>query len=310
LQVWQYITLMRRIYLIDCPGIVPVSAHDSTTSTVLKGVVRVENLSTPSEHIPELLSRVRPEYIERTYGLPSKKVAGGEASPQWDADEFLEALARKGGRLLKGGEPDRETVSKMVLNDWIRGRIPFFVRPPEREEIKGSAPSKISASAKQIKGVEQPLAQIVVGTKFLGDDNQKLELPEVASAVEADGAQSDSDEGDEDDVDDELEQDAEAANDEPEQAELGWDEVFGAVSGKAPADNEWDGISSAVTKGKSRGMLWYSLVPFEMSSTISINPSASPSDDEDDDDDADNRRTQKKEPRMTTNKVTPLHTYK
>ena len=38
-KVWQYITLMRRIYLIDCPGIVPVSAHDSETGTVLKGVV-------------------------------------------------------------------------------------------------------------------------------------------------------------------------------------------------------------------------------------------------------------------------------
>lgn len=222
----------------------------------------MENLSTPSEHIPELLSRVRPEYIERTYGLPSKKLAGDDTSPQWDADEFLEALARKGGRLLKGGEPDRETVSKMVLNDWIRGRIPFFVRPPEREEGKDSASTKISTSAKHIKGVEQPLAQIVVGTKFLGDDNRKLEVAEGAPAMEVDGAQSDDGEGDEDGEDDlggALEEDAKVVSDEPEQAELGWDEVFGAVSGKVPDDDEWDGISSAAAKGKSRGMLWYSL---------------------------------------------------
>jgi nuclear GTP-binding protein len=25
------------------------------------------------------------------------------------------------------------TVSKMVLNDWQRGRIPFFVKPPNAE---------------------------------------------------------------------------------------------------------------------------------------------------------------------------------
>jgi len=38
MQVWQYITLMKRIYLIDCPGVVyPVG--DSETDTVLKGVV-------------------------------------------------------------------------------------------------------------------------------------------------------------------------------------------------------------------------------------------------------------------------------
>ena len=36
--MWQYITLMKRIFLIDCPGVVyPVG--DSETDTVLKGVV-------------------------------------------------------------------------------------------------------------------------------------------------------------------------------------------------------------------------------------------------------------------------------
>ncbi|KIN96734.1 hypothetical protein M404DRAFT_927042 [Pisolithus tinctorius Marx 270] len=54
-KVWQYINLSKRICLIDCPGIVPTSAHDSETSTVLKGVVRVEALPTPSEHIPTLM---------------------------------------------------------------------------------------------------------------------------------------------------------------------------------------------------------------------------------------------------------------
>ena len=36
--MWQYITLMRRIYLIDCPGVV-YPAGDSDTDIVLKGVV-------------------------------------------------------------------------------------------------------------------------------------------------------------------------------------------------------------------------------------------------------------------------------
>lgn len=34
---------------------------------------------------------------------------------------------------FQGGEPDIQTVSKMVLNDWQRGRIPFFVKPPNAE---------------------------------------------------------------------------------------------------------------------------------------------------------------------------------
>lgn len=37
-KVWQYITLMRRIFLIDCPGVVYPS-EDSESDIVLKGVV-------------------------------------------------------------------------------------------------------------------------------------------------------------------------------------------------------------------------------------------------------------------------------
>ena len=43
-KVWQYITLMKRIFLIDCPGVVHAGQADADTDLVLKGVVRVENL--------------------------------------------------------------------------------------------------------------------------------------------------------------------------------------------------------------------------------------------------------------------------
>ncbi len=43
-KVWQYITLMKRIFLIDCPGVVYNKNDDDQTDIVLKGVVRVENL--------------------------------------------------------------------------------------------------------------------------------------------------------------------------------------------------------------------------------------------------------------------------
>lgn len=42
--------------------------------------------------------------------------------------------------IVQGGDPDLTTVSKMVLNDWQRGRIPFFVKPPGPEgeqEVSG-----------------------------------------------------------------------------------------------------------------------------------------------------------------------------
>ncbi|KAL9032512.1 MAG: hypothetical protein Q9180_006456, partial [Flavoplaca navasiana] len=119
-KVWQYITLMKRIYLIDCPGVVPPNANDSEQDILLRGVVRVENVENPHVYIPAVLKKTKPQHIERTYDVRGFT----------NATEFLELLARKAGRLLKGGEADVDGVAKMVLNDFLRGKIPWFTAPP------------------------------------------------------------------------------------------------------------------------------------------------------------------------------------
>ncbi|GAB1310567.1 GTPase required for pre-60S ribosomal subunit nuclear export and maturation [Madurella fahalii] len=122
-KVWQYVTLMKRIYLIDCPGIVPPNQHDTPQDLLLRGVVRVENVENPEQYIPAVLKKVKTHHMERTYELKGWK----------DHIEFLELLARKAGRLLKGGEPDVDGVAKMVLNDFMRGKIPWFTPAPAIE---------------------------------------------------------------------------------------------------------------------------------------------------------------------------------
>ncbi|KDN37249.1 NGP1NT-domain-containing protein [Tilletiaria anomala UBC 951] len=228
-KVWQYIALMRRIYLIDCPGIVPISAHDSETGTVLKGVVRVENLETPAEHIPALLGRIKAEHLQKTYGLN-----------KWmDADDFLSQLAKKMGKLLRGGEPDMETAAKCVLNDWIRGKLPFFVAPPTAES---NATGK-EKWAGAVKGVTQPLRGINPVHREAkgateGDQRSALgvdkdEATEVVSTEEFDDEdiQAEEDEDDKDIQEEEDEDDdddgSDASADSLEQ--LGWDDVFGGA---------------------------------------------------------------------------------
>jgi len=78
------------------------------------------------------MARVRPLYLSRTYGIPLPDKH--DPTQGWDPEEFLDKLARKKGRLLRQGEPDLDSVAKIVLSDWVRGRIPFFVAPPERPE--------------------------------------------------------------------------------------------------------------------------------------------------------------------------------
>lgn len=123
-KVWQYITLMKKIFLIDCPGIVPPSSKDSEEDILFRGVVRVEHVTHAEQYIPGVLKRCKRQHLERTY----------EISGWNNATEFIELLAKKHGRLLKGGEPDEQGISKLVINDFNRGKIPWFVPPPEDEE--------------------------------------------------------------------------------------------------------------------------------------------------------------------------------
>ncbi|KAJ5675455.1 Nucleolar GTP-binding protein 2 [Penicillium macrosclerotiorum] len=131
-KVWQYVTLMKRIYLIDCPGVVPPNQNDTEEDILLRGVCRVENVENPEQYIPAVMRRVQPRHLERTYGIKEPS----------DAIDFLSRLARKGGRLLKGGEPDLDGVAKMVINDFLRGKIPWYTPPPkgtggDDEKIEG-----------------------------------------------------------------------------------------------------------------------------------------------------------------------------
>lgn len=236
-KVWQYITLMRRIFLIDCPGVVYPS-DDSETDIVLKGVVQVEKIRNPEDHIGAVLERAKSEYIQKTYRIPS-----------WSSTEdFLEKLAFRTGKLLKGGEPDLSTVSKMVLNDWQRGRIPFFVKPPggemdeeskaqpslemaemettelenklEVENVEGASSSMQEAEQllrqkhedmqKIFGNVKQNFGKINVAPEFSEEDLVPVEMPDISDPS-----------GSEDEKDEENEEDEEQVekNNEEEQEE-------------------------------------------------------------------------------------------
>ncbi|KAM6045590.1 nucleolar GTP-binding protein 2 isoform 1-T1 [Chlamydotis macqueenii] len=171
-KVWQYITLMRRIFLIDCPGVVYPSG-DSETDIVLKGVVQVEKIKSPEDHISAVLERAKPEYIRKTYKIDS-----------WtDTEDFLEKLASRTGKLLKGGEPDLQTVSKMVLNDWQRGRIPFFVKPPNAETGPQPPVLEVAMPSSQDNNEEKFSESVAASVEPAEENNTDTEMKQLMSHV-------------------------------------------------------------------------------------------------------------------------------
>ncbi|KAH7726647.1 nucleolar GTP-binding protein 2-like isoform 1 [Aphelenchoides avenae] len=159
-KVWQYVTLMRRIYLIDCPGVV-YPQGDSETQIILKGVVRVENVKDPENHVQGVLDRVKPEHLQKHYNVESFT----------DPEDFMTKVALACGRLLKGGEPDFGTVAKMVLNDFQRGRLPYYIRPPNCAESEAGDDD------------QRPINEV--------DEDEKAAVTDTESAAGSDGEEED-----------------------------------------------------------------------------------------------------------------------
>lgn len=67
-KVWQYISLTKRIYLIDCPGIV-YDPGESETDKVLKAVVRAERIPDPDKYIGAILEKTEKKHIADIYGV-------------------------------------------------------------------------------------------------------------------------------------------------------------------------------------------------------------------------------------------------
>ncbi|ODM94898.1 Nucleolar GTP-binding protein 2 [Orchesella cincta] len=216
-KVWQYITLMKRIFLIDCPGVV-YPYEESDTEKVLKGVVRVELVENPEDYIPTVLSRVKKMYMAKTYKIPD-----------WtDHEDFLTKLAKRTGKLLKGGEPDINAVARMVLNDWQRGKLPYFVVPEGYEKpltaLKPAVEKKrvetvVAENSNELKedessvkegeeekketpNITQNLKKIVVGLDY--EDEDVKPLTEESGLYDSDNDIKNDEESQDDEDDDDV----------------------------------------------------------------------------------------------------------
>lgn len=121
-KTWQHVKLDKRINLFDCPGIIDekdksLSETDLGFSTVLMGAVRVEKIKNPEDYVLDLI-KIAKSGLEKKY----KTIIT-------EPYQFIDDLSRKTGKLLKNGEPNIHLTSKMILNDWVQGKIPFWVEP-------------------------------------------------------------------------------------------------------------------------------------------------------------------------------------
>jgi len=117
----QEVRLDSHIKLIDSPGVL-LNENDNSVGLVLKNAVRVDQVDGQIA-VNSVLERCDSNVLMQVYQI-------AEFS---NTEEFLFLVAKKSGKLKKGGVPDLEQAARLVLQDWNGGKIPFYMQPPKQE---------------------------------------------------------------------------------------------------------------------------------------------------------------------------------
>ncbi|KAI1815485.1 P-loop containing nucleoside triphosphate hydrolase protein [Poronia punctata] len=160
-----------KLTLLDSPGIVfPSKTEGATTKRspteehahlVLLNAIPPKQIEDPRPAVTLLLKRLSssPQLMQKlmdVYDLPPLMTTNGDPTT-----DFLVQVARKRGRLGRGGIPNLEAAAMTVVMDWRDGRIQGWTEAPKLPE----AP-KAGAAGKQASETTVPADQKVIVTEW------------------------------------------------------------------------------------------------------------------------------------------------
>ncbi|KAJ2762613.1 nuclear GTP-binding protein nug1, partial [Coemansia sp. BCRC 34490] len=172
----QDIHLDSKLKLMDCPGIVfnsPLKGASKLDKTavaemMLRNCIKVELLEDPIAPVDLIVQRSNPVSLQAMYSVPAFQ----------DTRSFLVQLARQRGMLKRQGIADLESAARVVLNDWNKGKLPYYTLPPGM--TKTTASGKTAAGdAAVVHGAERAVVVSEWAKEFdidalLGDMDSKV----------------------------------------------------------------------------------------------------------------------------------------
>lgn len=138
---FQTIFLEKDLILCDCPGLVFPSANSSRAEMVCNGVLPIDNVKDYISPIELLARQIEKKVFEKVYNVKLESFVMGGQSEEESAKEqteytigthILTTIAKKRGFFTGGsGLPDQAKVAKMVLKDFVNGRLIYCKLNPE-----------------------------------------------------------------------------------------------------------------------------------------------------------------------------------
>lgn len=136
---FQTIHLSDKVVLCDCPGLVFPNFASTKAELVCSGVLPIDQLREFTGPAALVAQRIPQAFLEAIYGMkinirPLEE--GGTGIPT--AEEMLAAYATARGFSTQGlGQPDVSRAARVVLKDYVKGKLLYCHPPPAEPPIDG-----------------------------------------------------------------------------------------------------------------------------------------------------------------------------
>lgn len=129
---FQTIVIDKELTLCDCPGLVFPNFAASRAELVLAGVLPVDELRERNSSVELLISRIPIEILRHFYKYQ------GSVTPT--ASQLLSAFAAsRGFRTAFHGNPDESRAARIILKDYVSGKLKHCTGPPGIEDFMSMA---------------------------------------------------------------------------------------------------------------------------------------------------------------------------
>ncbi|XP_042485134.1 GTPase LSG1-1-like [Macadamia integrifolia] len=148
---FQTLIISDELMLCDCPGLVFPSFSSSRYEMIASGVLPIDRMTEHREAVQVVANRVPRHAIETVYNitLPKPKPYELQSRPPL-ASELLRAFCSSRGYVASSGLPDETRAARLILKDYIDGKLPHFEMPnvtsdEDTKDLDAAEPSSSAA---------------------------------------------------------------------------------------------------------------------------------------------------------------------
>lgn len=107
----------KQVTIIDCPGV--FFSNEDEITLLLRNTIKIEDVGDLEGAVEAIVNKVQKHQLINLYQIQDFE----------NFKHFLIQVAQKRGKIKKGGILDLQETCRLIINDWIQGKVKYFVLP-------------------------------------------------------------------------------------------------------------------------------------------------------------------------------------